>query len=182
MGSPRAVRVFGVLLKSRNPDLVFLSETLVDSKVMKDLAVKFGFANSFEVDRVGRGGGLALMWKKSVACQVMDSSSNHINVHVMDDISISWKLTCFYGFPKRTHRQASWDFLRSLSNNVNIPWCIFGDFNDMLYAEDKKGRHLHPQALLDGFRSAIEDCNLSEIPLTGGNYTWEKSKGKEDWV
>lgn len=58
MGSPRAVRVFGDLVKSRNPDLVFLSETLVEKKIIKDIAAKFGFVNSFEVDRIGRGGGL----------------------------------------------------------------------------------------------------------------------------
>lgn len=143
-GNPRPVRVFGDLLKSHNPNLVFLSETLVETKVIKEIAVKVGFANSFEVDCIGRGGGLALMWKHSFVCQVLDSSSNHINMHIMDGLSISWKLTCFYGYPERTRRQASWDFLRSLSNNVNIPWCIFGDFNDMLYVEDKKGAHLHP--------------------------------------
>lgn len=55
------------------------------------------------------------MWKRSVVCQVLDSSSNHINVHIMDGINISWNLTCFYGFLERTRRQDSRDFLRSLA-------------------------------------------------------------------
>lgn len=35
---------------------------------------------------------------------------------------------------------------------------------------------------MNGFRNAIEDCNLSEIDLEGGQYTWEKSKGSSEWV
>lgn len=59
---------------------------------------------------------------------------------------------------------------------------MFGDFNDLLYVSDKKGEHSHPQALLDGFRRAIEDSNLVEMDLLGGDYTWEKSRGKSNWV
>lgn len=63
VGNPRAVRVFGDLVKSHNPNFVFLCETLVEDKTIKDLASRFGFAHSFAVDRIGRGGGLAIMWK-----------------------------------------------------------------------------------------------------------------------
>lgn len=63
-----------------------------------------------------------------------------------------------------------------------MPWCIFGDFNDLLYSTDKKGEHPHPTPLLSGFREAIEDCNLVELDLKVGEYTWEKSRGKPNWV
>lgn len=66
LGSPRAVRLFGDLLKSHNPDFVFLSETLVETKVIKEVVDKFGFFDFFAVDRVGRGGGLAVTWKRAV--------------------------------------------------------------------------------------------------------------------
>ena len=36
--------------------------------------------------------------------------------------------------------------------------------------------------LLDGFHGTIEDCNLIELPLSGGNFTWEKSRGSDTWV
>lgn len=36
--------------------------------------------------------------------------------------------------------------------------------------------------LLDGFRKTIEECNLIELDLMGGKYTWEKSRGKKEWV
>lgn len=41
---------------------------------------------------------------------------------------------------------------------------------------------MHPQYLLDGFKKAIEDCDLNEVDLQGGSFTWEKSKGTANWV
>lgn len=40
----------------------------------------------------------------------------------------------------------------------------------------------HPRNLFEGFRSAIDDSCLSELDLNGGKFTWEKSKGKPEWV
>ena len=182
MGNLCAVRILGDLIKSHKPSLLFLSETLVTGESIAELCSKFGFSDYFAVDRVGQGGGLAVFWRNNFSCKIVNSSSNHIDVHVMERNLPAWRLTCFYGFSERAHRQESWDFLRNLAGQDQIPWCIFGDFNDMLYVTDKKGIHPHPQALFDGFRSAIEDCSLSEIDPTGGDFTWEKSKGTPNWV
>lgn len=57
-----------------------------------------------------------------------------------------------------------------------------GDFNDLLFASDKKGNSPHPQSLLDSFSRVIEDCQLSEVNLSGGKFTWEKGKGTDAWV
>lgn len=88
----------------------------------------------------------------------------------------------FLWVPKRERRQASWDFLRYLATKSQLPWCIFGDFNDLLYSTDKIGKHPHPNSLLSGFKNAVEDCSLAEVDLKGGCFTWEKSKGTTEWV
>lgn len=113
---------------------------------------------------------------------ICDSSQNHINVQIIEGNNAIWRLTCFYGFPEREKRRESWDFIRYLAGQSQLPWCIIGDFNDLMYASDKNGTHPHPQWLLDGFRNTIEECDLVELDLTGGNYTWEKSRGTTNWV
>ncbi|XP_074342377.1 uncharacterized protein LOC141679915 [Apium graveolens] len=165
-----------------NDSSKIIKETLVTGDSRAELCLKFGFADYFAVDRVGRGGGLTVFWRNNFSCKIVNSSSNHIDVHVMERNLHVWRLTCFYGFPERARRQESCDFLRNLAGQDQIPWCIFGDFNNMLYVTDKKGIHPHPQALFDGFRSTIEDCSLSELALTGGEFTWEKSKGTPNYV
>lgn len=91
-------------------------------------------------------------------------------------------LTLYYGFPERTRRKEAWDMIRSLARLSSLPWCIMGDINDLLYNADKKGNHLHPRALMEGFRSALEDSMLSEIDLSGSLFTWEKGRGTNDCV
>lgn len=94
----------------------------------------------------------------------------------------AWRLTCFYGYPERSRRRESLNLLRSLAGGGHLPWYITGDFNDMLYSKDKMGQHAHPQSLMDGFRRVIDDCKLIELDLEGGQFTWEKSRGTENWV
>lgn len=91
------------------------------------------------------------------------------------------RLTCYYGFPERERRREAWEFLRLLAAKSSLPWCIAGDFNDILHAPNKKGVHPHPASLLNGFRNVVEDCALIEIDLLGRKYTWEKSRGSENW-
>lgn len=71
LGNPRAVRVLGDLLKTQKPDFLFLSETISNASSIETLRIKFGFAQCFAVDRVGRSGGLAIFWKRHVACEVV---------------------------------------------------------------------------------------------------------------
>jgi hypothetical protein len=59
----------------------------------------------------------------------------------------------------------------------SIPWCIIGDFNDLLSQEDKIGLHPHPNWFCSGFRSAVNDCDLTDIQLEGHRFTWIKSQG-----
>ncbi|XP_074347403.1 uncharacterized protein LOC141686234 [Apium graveolens] len=113
---------------------------------------------------------------------MFDSSNNHIQLDVKERNGSEWRLTGFYGYPERERRQESRNFIRSLASASTLPWCVLGDFNDLMHNDEKKGRHQHPQNLLDRFRNTIEDCSLIEVDLKGGDFTWEKSKGTTNWV
>ena len=99
-----------------------------------------GFDSCFSIDRVGRGGGLSLYWRSSISRQIVDYSNNHITVEILDDEKGIWRLTGYYGYPNVGRRQAARDFLRQLSQQSTRPLCIFGDFNDIMDASEKRGR------------------------------------------
>ncbi|GAU10532.1 hypothetical protein TSUD_422890, partial [Trifolium subterraneum] len=125
----------------------------------------------------GRSGGLAVLWKDSSKCRVLNYTRNFINMLVEDEQWGEWRLTCYYGYPERSRRRAAWDLLRALGNMSSIPWCIIGDFNDLLSQADKKGIHPHPNGLCMGFRQEVSDCDLTDIPIEGHQFTWIKSRG-----
>lgn len=112
----------------------------------------------------------------------MGYSRNHIDLIVSENNIDSWHLSYFYGFPERSKMKESWAFIRTLAGLSPLPWCIWGDFNDLLYVDDKEGNVPHPPGLLEGFRRVIEDCQLTELELKGGNFTWEGGRGIEGWV
>ncbi|GAU36460.1 hypothetical protein TSUD_166260 [Trifolium subterraneum] len=92
----------------------------------------------------------------------------------------SWRLTGFYGYPENERRRDSWDLLRTLSQDNTLPWCIMGDFNDILSNEEKRSKVNHPPWRIRGFREAVQDSNLVDLPLIGYPFTWIKGRGGDD--
>ena len=60
LGNHHAVRNLVEIVKSRKPTVIFLCETLVHVGRIKELLCLLKFENSFSVDRLGRGGDLAV--------------------------------------------------------------------------------------------------------------------------
>ena len=177
VGSPSTIPELKYLVRHFNPDILFLSETLAHGNKIEELRYLLGYDSCFHVDRTGRGGGLALFWRTAFNCQLIDFSNNHITVEVTDTSLGTWRITGYYGYPHGSRRIDAWNFLRHLSDRFAGPWCIFGDFNDILEASEKRGRTIRPQWLINGFWQAVLDVGLSDVPLDGYPFTWFKSLG-----
>ncbi|GAU26741.1 hypothetical protein TSUD_317390 [Trifolium subterraneum] len=195
LGSSSAIPNLKKLVRGHKPDVLFLSETLSHNRHIESIRVLLGFDSCLAIDVEGRSGGLAVFWKDSTIdvegrsgglavfwkdsskCRVLNYTRNFINMLVEDEQWGEWRLTCYYGYPERSRRRAAWDLLRALGNMSYIPWCIIGDFNDLLSQADKKGIHPHPNGLCMGFRQAVSDCDLTDIPIKGHPFTWIKSRG-----
>lgn len=88
-------------------------------------------------------------------------SKNHIDTIINEGEDGSrWRLTGFYGHLDVHEKDASWDLIRRLNGNCNMPWIICGDFNDILYSYEKKGGIPRDDHRMVNFRQVLEDCNL----------------------
>ncbi|XP_019161998.1 PREDICTED: uncharacterized protein LOC109158536 [Ipomoea nil] len=175
-----AVQVLADLVRSKRPSVVYLIETFVDKQRMETIRVHLGFDCVFTVDADGHSGGLALLWNNTVDLRVTGYSSNHVDTEVRLDVgSPCWRFTGFYGYPQRQRRREAWDLLRSLSVRSRLPWAVMGDYNDLLDQFEKRGRFPHPEWLINGFREAVADSGLQDVPFGGHQYTWVKSRGTD---
>ena len=113
----------------------------------------------------------------SFNCHIHNYSNNHITVKVQDSNSVTWYLTSYYGYPKGGRRRVVWDFLRQLSSHIVGLWCILRDFNNILDGYEKRGSNRRPNWLVNGFRQAVVDSSLSDVPVEGYPFTWFKSLG-----
>jgi exonuclease III len=138
LGNPSAVLHLKYLVRKYKPDVMILYETLSNANKINDLRYVLGFDNCMAADRDGRGGGVAVYWMSHIGCVITNYSHNHIDMTVNDPIRGAWRLTGFYGYPKGSRRRDSWNFLRQLSRSSTLPWCVIGDFNDILSSDEKK--------------------------------------------
>ena len=74
------------------------------------------------MQRINKGGGLAMYWKNDIMVDVVSSSVNHIDAIINKDFEAAWHFTGFYGEPETCKRHESWDLLRSLHQQSSLPW------------------------------------------------------------
>ena len=125
-------------MSTKRLKIVFLMEVKVGKAYIERIKNKLQFEGMFSIESVRRGGGLALLWKEEEWVKLVSYSTNHVDVEVTISGMATWRLTRFYGMPKRSRRRDSWNLLRTLSSRSSFLWCCIGDFNDLLAQSEKK--------------------------------------------
>ena len=99
---------------------------------------KINFVNGLIVPRKGRGGGLAMVWKREVDLEIMGYSRSFIDAIITEQGSgFRWRITGFYGNPKAHRRKESWEELAALNRKFQLSWLCYGDLNEILSGEEK---------------------------------------------
>ncbi|KAK2424153.1 hypothetical protein QL285_034543 [Trifolium repens] len=147
------------------------------------LKFKLGFSCGIVVDCRGlgreRAGGLALFWKDQLDISIKSYSLNHIYAKCVDvETNEAWDLTGIYGYPEEHNKRKTWQLIRQLHSEVGSMWLCFGDLNDIISAEEKKGGLARSHGQLEVGRQAVLDCHLTDLGFEGYPLTW--SNGRHD--
>ena len=120
--------------------LVFLVETKASSSRMKGLMRKLELTQAIDVPSDGKSSGLAMIWKEGADIRFKSCSNSHIDHVVYDEKGLNlWGTTGFYGHPDARKRSISWSLLETLKNQCDMPWVVFGDFNEITHPDEKLG-------------------------------------------
>lgn len=178
LGKPRAVRALKGFIRKENPQIIFLCETKLKVVEWEKMKCRIGFSNYEAVgcEGEGRRGGLALLWRKSINLSVKSSSKNHIDSWVRNDNGSWWRFTGFYGNFEVVREAGSWNVLRSLGGQCNLPWLCCGDFNEILFHSEKRGGTRKSNVLLEDFKDVLNECNLFDCHASGYKYTWSNCR------
>ena len=151
---------------------------------MERVGRKVHFTNLFFVPRVNTGGGLALYWKSEIVVDVQTFSNLHIDVIINQGADDTWRFTGFYGDPNTTSQKNSWVLLRALSHCSSLSWVCMGDFNEILFADEKQGWLDRPERQMQGFRDALDYCRLKDLGFNGYPFTWcnRKPGDQNTWI
>ena len=106
-----------------------------------------------------------MFWRNTVNCSIVNYSAYHIGAKIEEVSHGAWIFIGFYGYLEVSRRRDSWNFIRGLARQINLPWCLMGDFNDIIHADEKKGRAIGPNWLSRGFRQAVQDTGLVNVHM-----------------
>jgi hypothetical protein len=104
----------------------------------------------------------------------------HIDAIITETDGFKWRFTGIYGEPRSEKREETWKLLRTLHQQIKLPWFCVRDFNEILYSFEKQGGLPKPQVQMDRFRDALSFCNLNDLGFEGDIFTWRNNNFRVD--
>ena len=122
---------------------------------------------------MGAAGGLISLWDEQFFMVESKVVSNRYILLVGEIKSKNFKCGFgnIYAPNDDRERQSFWEELGTLIKNMEIPWCLGGDFNSVRCEDEKIGMVLNHSAM-SHFSHFIDDIGCMDIPLSDGKFTW----------
>lgn len=155
--------------------LMFLMETHSSGQRAKQQANRTGLLGNFIVDSRGQAGGIWCIWDTSSwKVDIIESSDQFVHTRVTWKGSIKWLITAVYASPNYIRRNQLWGDLTRISEAVNEPWVVLGDFNTICGPHERKGgsSNFSIRGSIN-FRNIIHDCDLIDAGFQGNHFTWK---------
>jgi hypothetical protein len=110
-----------------------------------------------------------MLWRGETKIIVNGITKNNIDVVIEDDTN--WRFTGIYGEPNWNHKHVTWDALRTLHGQMQMPWLVLGDFIEILFNYEKEGGRPSSQQAMQEFHDALKDCELEDMGYVGDLFT-----------
>lgn len=178
-GNDRFRSHFKDLITSYKPDVVALLETKVKFSSMGMFFKNIGYKASTYVDPIGRAGGIWLLWDSDrVSLNITHVTSQAIHASVKIDDYEDWIFSTIYGNPNPRIRDAVWEDLESIADNMRKGWMVAGDLNDTVSQDESNSNTADNHgSQRRRFGERINRCKLGDLGYSGSKFTW--SNGRE---
>ncbi|XP_070034440.1 uncharacterized protein [Nicotiana tomentosiformis] len=162
-------------LKYLLPPLV-LEEPFLEKHKLHHYRRRIGFPNAI----ANSSGKFWLFWDNDYSCNVISDKSQQITLEVKHITKHEplW-ITVVYAKTKARRKKNLWRQLTRISNQIDIPWSIGGDFNIIMDASEKKGGNLHRLSKSIDFIKCMDECGMSDVGYSRSDYTW--TNGRKKW-
>ncbi|KAK3010773.1 hypothetical protein RJ639_011993 [Escallonia herrerae] len=87
-----------------------------------------------------------------------------------------WLFSAVYATPNRTAKSDLWNYLEEMTNNMQLPWLVAGDFNDIANSTEKWGGIPTSRNRCSTFVNRINSCQLLDLGFQGPLFTWFRNR------
>ena len=162
-------------IRNQRVDLVCLQETKIKemtTAVARSLGV--GRLSDWRaLNPEGSAGGIILFWDKK-AMELVDSEFGLVLISClfkMVEGGFLWMFSGVYGPVERNLKEIFWEELGSIRGWWEGPWCLGGDFNEILSPSERARGGLYTPPM-KRFAEIVNELGLRDLPLQGGLFTW----------
>lgn len=116
-----------------------------------------------------------LLWNANVMLSILSYSTGQIDALINLQPHLFY-FTSFYSNPVHNLRFLSWcllDNIASTHSDRSLSWVVGGDFNEILFDNDKQGGAPTRYFLINNFINALINNNLSSLKASGPSFTWD---------
>ncbi|KAH0781762.1 hypothetical protein KY290_001360 [Solanum tuberosum] len=97
-------------------------------------------------------------------------------------VDLNFYLSVVYDYNTGDKKKELWTNLRDLAIGMTTLWLICGDFNALLYPQDKLyGNPVHPTEIAY-FSNCSHDLSLNELSWKGEYYIWTNNQNDSDRI
>ncbi|XP_020412737.1 uncharacterized protein LOC109947231 [Prunus persica] len=179
-GSKRSLLAMQDLKYRHKLDMLVILEPRISSSKARKVISQLGFPKAEISDAVGFSGGIWLLWDDSkLNLRVIHCMDQAVSVCVETAGGTSWIFTAVYGHPCPSKRSYLWQNLSIIAASWNLPWVVCGDFNDILFEDEKLGKLSGKSR---GFKDWFDQHGLIDLGFLGPKFTWVNKRFGGDFV
>jgi len=121
-------------------------------------------------------GGIWLLWNdENVDVSIIAKETRIMHCLVHDKLNAKeCLLSAVYAPARENQKDAFWEHLHRLHNSIDKPWCIMGDFNEMLNASEKIGGTPLTPSKVHRLNDFLHYSNSFDVTVQGRLFTWKK--------
>ncbi|XP_074271284.1 uncharacterized protein LOC141595214 [Silene latifolia] len=115
-----------------------------------------------------------------VSVDIIEMDAQYIHTKVLKKLNNnSFYVTFVYGFNKIEDKASLWQNLIRL--NVQDPWIVMGDFNAVMYANERLGGLVKDEEMVP-FQDTVAECDLQDLKSYGAFFTWNNKQPSDTRV
>ena len=163
------------------PHIVVMLETRVKNNkagnVRDKLKLKGKYLDNYVKHNNGR---IWVYWDDNIVdIQEVKCTAQLIHCKVYDATGyfMQW-LTAIYGFNYLEQRRDLWHDLEAINKTQQGPWCLIGDFNNVLKTNDRVGGKMVCEKEYKDLRTMMDNTGLAEMDSKGDYYTWSNKQSE----
>lgn len=173
LNNPNKQKELKKVIQEQKAGLCCLLETKIKndkfSEVYRNMCKDWCIATNFTCCK---GGKILLAWLSDLfQVTILNTHSQYIHIKITN-IALNFQFHCtmIYGVSNLKGREELWNDLKLISDQIQGPWVVTGDFNNPLNFEDRIGRPIS-HSEVDGLRECVYHNGLQDLKATGCVYT-----------